>query len=52
MTTSTNTLEQALEIDLLERKTKNFHQKVAYLKEQLAWFQRQIFGKRSEKIVV
>lgn len=24
---------------------------VAYLKEQLAWFQRQIFGKRSEKVI-
>lgn len=42
---STATLEALLETNaILEKEIRS-------LKEQLAWFQRQIFGKRSEKIV-
>jgi transposase len=42
---STMTLESVLEIN------KSLQKEVEYLKEQLAWFHRQIFGKRSEKII-
>lgn len=45
MTTPTTTLESALvTIDSLKAE-------IALLKEQLAWFHRNLFGKRSEKIV-
>lgn len=49
-----------LQSKLLEKETEVFHLnvqvsdlsvQVAYLNEQLEWFKRQIFGKRSEKIV-
>lgn len=30
---------------------KNLSEEISFLKEQLAWFQRQVFGKRSEKII-
>ena len=43
MTASTSTPEQ-LRINSLE-------QEVHYLKEQLAWFQRQVFGQKSEKVI-
>lgn len=45
MECSTTTLESVLETNESLRKEIN------YLKEQLAWFQRQLFGARSEKIV-
>ena len=45
MNASTITLESVLELNAsLQKEIEN-------LKEQLAWFQRQIFGKRSEKII-
>ena len=42
-----------LQAKLLERDEKVVHlsQRIDHLKEQLAWFKRQIFGKRSERIV-
>lgn len=63
MTTSTITQEQLQEeiIHLLKISNKkivhlnqevvNRDQKIQNLEEQLAWFKRQIFGKRSERIV-
>ncbi len=45
MNTSTNTLESVLETNLALRK------EIHSLKEQLDWFKRQVFGKRSEKII-
>lgn len=43
--TPTTTLEQAL------LENTNLRQQVVHLQEQLQWFQRQIFGQRSEKII-
>ena len=42
-----------LQAKLVERDEKVIHlsQENNYLKEQLSWFKRQIFGKRSERIV-
>lgn len=52
MTTLTTTLEQSLTlVENLKKENENLQQQVNYLKEQLAWFTKQIFGKRSEKIV-
>jgi transposase len=34
----------------LSEQAKKFSQEIDYLKEQIEWFKRQIFGKRSEKI--
>lgn len=45
MTTTTVTLEQALAL------IANLQNEVGELKEQLAWFKRQMFGQRSEKVV-
>jgi transposase len=45
MNTSTTSLEQALKLNVSLQK------EVDYLNEQLAWFHRQLFGKRSEKII-
>jgi transposase len=45
MTTSTITLEQ------LQQENAQLRNEVGYLKEQLEWLRRQIFGKRSEKII-
>lgn len=45
MNTSTACPEQLLRENVLLK------QEIAYLKEQVEWFRRQIFGKRSEKIV-
>ena len=45
MNDSTITLESVLEIN------KSLQNEIQALKEQLAWFHRQIFGKRSEKII-
>ena len=44
MNTVENTSIEQLEIEKLKNE-------VLYLKEQIAWFQRQMFGKRSEKII-
>ena len=49
---STSSTEQAFfEIDLLKEQNKALQNEINSLKEQLAWFQRQVFGKKSEKIV-
>lgn len=45
MNTTTIPLEQHL------AETKRLNQKIDYLEEQLEWFKRQIFGKKSEKII-
>ncbi len=39
------------EISILKQELTSWKEKVSLLEEQLAWFKRQIFGKRSEKIV-
>jgi transposase len=39
------------ENDLLKGRIETLQNEVSSLKEQLDWFQRQVFGKRSEKIV-
>jgi transposase len=39
------------EIASRDEKIVHLDQKVVYLEEQLAWFKRQIFGKRSERVV-
>src|SRR3990172_1391722 len=39
------------EVHLLESKLTERDQKIIYLEEQLAWLKRQIFGKKSERIV-
>jgi len=46
MTASPTTNQQALEQQVFELK-----QEVQYLNEQLNWFKRQMFGKRSEKVL-
>jgi hypothetical protein len=45
MTTSTISLET------LQKENAKLHEEISYLKEQIAWFQRQIFGQKSEKFV-
>lgn len=45
MTTSTISLEQH------QKEVSKLEGEISYLKEQLAWFQRQIFGPRSEKFI-
>lgn len=35
----------------LDQKITHQDQQIQYLEEQLAWFKRQIFGKRSERVV-
>lgn len=51
MTTSTSTLEDPfLLIENLKKQNQKLTDKITLLEEQLAWFTRQIFGKRSEKI--
>lgn len=45
------TIEEPKEIDLLKEQNRSLQNEINSLKEQLAWFQRQVFGKRSEKIV-
>lgn len=48
MITTKNTSTDALEKDNLILILRN---EVSYLKEQLEWFRRQVFGQRSEKII-
>lgn len=38
-------------IELLQSKVREYNERIIYLEEQLAWFRRQIFGKKSEKII-
>jgi transposase len=50
MTTPTITLEEYLAIvESLKKDNDSLQLQVKYLSEQLAWFTKQIFGKRSEK---
>lgn len=42
---------QTTYIETLEKENAVLRNEIGYLKEQLEWFRRQIFGKRSEKIV-
>jgi transposase len=51
MTCSKILLEKELEITLLNSKVLQLSEENSYLKEQLAWFKRQVFGKSSERIV-
>jgi transposase len=52
MNTSTIPLEQYInEIKEWEKTVKSLNTEVAYLKEQLEWFKRQIFGQKAEKFV-
>ena len=45
------TTAQILDVDHLQNEIALRDQKIVYLEEQLDWFKRQIFGKRSERIV-
>lgn len=51
MTTLTNTLEQHSTFESLKKENADLQSQVHYLNEQLEWFKKQIFGKRSEKMV-
>ena len=39
------------EVSLLQEKLRKSEEKIIDLEEQLAWLKRQIFGKRSERII-
>jgi transposase len=45
------TTTQTASIEQLQAENCSLHHQVILLEEQVAWFKRQIFGKRSEKIV-
>jgi transposase len=45
MTTQTTTAEQ------LQKENENLRNEIHFLKEQIEWFKRNIFGKRSEKVL-
>lgn len=48
----TNTLEQPIDfVETLKKENESLHLEVRNLKEQLAWLTKQIFGKRSEKVI-
>jgi len=53
MTAMQNSSPEQLQSKVLEYSKENatLKNEITYLKEQLAWFQRQLFGKRSEKTV-
>ena len=53
MKTATNSELEVLqnEIKLLKNTISSMKQAYAVLEEQLEWFKRQIFGKKSERIV-
>ena len=52
MTDSTIPLEQHLnEISKWEKNIANLSNEIVYLKEQIEWFKRQIFGQKTEKFV-
>ena len=40
-----------IQVSSLNNELRNRNEKILYLEEQLAWFKRQIFGNRSERIV-
>ena len=42
---------QILDPELLQKENVELRCEVVYLKEQLAWFKRQVFGRRSERII-
>lgn len=48
LTVSTDPLSQVIALSEALQKS---HKKIAELQEQIAWFKRQIFGKRSERVV-
>src|ERR1700722_9411161 len=41
----------AIHLEQLQSENSQLKEEVGYLKEQLEWFKRQIFGKRSERVV-
>mgnify|MGYP005854604689 CR=1 FL=1 len=45
------TVTQSTSIEQLQKENSDLKNEISYLKEQLEWFKRQIFGKRSEKII-
>jgi transposase len=45
------TTASQLSIESLQKENAELNNRIIYLEEQLAWFKRQIFGKRSEKFV-
>jgi transposase len=53
MTAATEPMIESLQTQLLEREQKITEQsaEILYLKEQIAWLTRQIFGKKSERVV-
>jgi transposase len=52
MNTSTIALEQHLkEVHFFQEEIKKLKEEMGLLKEQLNWFHKQIFGKRSEKVI-
>ena len=52
MTTATIPLEQHLnEVAQWQKTAESLKGEVAYLKEQVEWFKRQIFGQKAEKFV-
>ena len=52
MTTSAISLEHLQEENSqLKKEISQLNENIRYLDEQLAWFKRQIFGKRSERVV-
>lgn len=52
MTTQATSTQNLLDDNAaLVKENSSLHNKVQYLEEQIAWFKRQIFGQRSEKIV-
>ena len=44
-------MAQTITFEELEKVNQKLHNKIVYLEEQPEWFKRQIFGKRSEKVV-
>ena len=53
MTTATKSIIESLQVQLGERDQKVVEQsaEILYLKEQITWLTRQIFGKKSERVV-
>lgn len=51
MTTARSTDELITQVTLLNSELQKRDETIQHLEEQLAWFKRQIFGKRSERIV-
>lgn len=51
ITTSQSPEELITEISLLKKQTHSLSEQVVQLKEQIEWFKRQLFGKKSEKVI-